>query len=266
MERNNYLGNLPKKNNNLKKISNEKYINYIIDGLLKAEYNTENQTLKNFKDTFAGLMIRKIYHGYNPDKYFDIKNVLCHISEDLIINLYDELIVLLNKQDSENISVMEDLTKIYNFPFLTDRVKNENGYEPKTRNINIADIYQGIITVSRSMEGFISLYIKGVVASNMNLKELKILRDMLIESDTMAYYVKYDKQFGMFKDCGVPIYEKLYTFYYKELRHKLIDRVNKEINKYGLIEQKYKDKEYTDYISGYKLRSEKEKRNNWFRH
>ena len=59
---------------------------------------------------------------------------------------------------------------------------------------------------------------------------------------------------------------KLYTLYYNELHHKLIDRVNREINKYGLIEQKSKDKEYTDYIRGYKLRSEKEKRNNWFRH
>lgn len=267
MEKNNYLGNLPKRNYELKKRSEERLYKYVLDGLRNVEYNTDNQILRNFKDKFRELMIEKIVRGYDLNNYFDIRNVLTQFPENLIIDLHDELIELINKTDSENIIKMYSLVKVYFFPFLSSRVKTENGYIRQTRNVNISDIYQSIIAVDREMDAFISSFINNLITSSeMNLDELKIVRDMLNEGVTESYYTKFNERFDVFKKCDISVFNELYAIHYNRLHLKLISRVNKEINKQGLHEQKSKDKEYTSYASTFVLRNEKEKRNHWYRH
>lgn len=266
MEKYNYLGNLPRKNYELSKGDYNEYLNFIIDKLLNAEYKTDNQVLRSFKDSFSGLMIRKLYHGYDLNNYFDIKNALSQLPEYLIISLYDELIFLLNKDDLENLKMMESLTKIHEFSFLNSRVKTDNGFISQTRNINLGDIYHGITSISREMESFVTLYVKRICSSQMTLVELKILKEMITDSTTMAYYNKFNEKFGKFKNCGVKAYEKLYDIYYQELKYKLITNIDKQINKIGFTEDKIKEREYSSHISNYRLRSEKNKRTNWYRY
>lgn len=231
MNKCNYLGNLPCKNYNKKKISDNKYLRYLINGLLLVEYDTTDPDLMSFKDSFTGLMIKKLFTTYNFDNYFLVRNILVQFPEKLIKYLKDDLIITLSKSDDDVIELTKELTDMYQFSFLNKRVKTDDGYKIIKRDINISDIYQAIIELDKKINSFTSRYIDNVLKNKLNEEDTRLLLEML-DDDNHKLFKLYDEQFGFLKDCKIDIIKKLYSYYYQELNSKLKQNLIDKINRY----------------------------------
>ena len=205
MNKYNYLYNLPIKNYKLKVQSEQDYRAYLINGLLKCEYNTDDIALKNFKDCFTGTMLKKLYNNYDIDKFFLIRTAIVQFPESLIKSLKDELITLLGKSDLELIKETEKLTSIYEFNFLYERIKTDNGYQRIKRDINVSDIYQAIIELDKKIGVFVSNYVENILSNEIPSNEIELLIEMLESNDNQKLFKKFEDNFGFLKNCQIPI-------------------------------------------------------------
>lgn len=247
MNKYNCLSNLAQKNSSLKNKSEEEYRKYLITDLITNEYNTDDIDLRNFKDCFTGMMIKKLYNGYSIEDYFLIRNTIVQIPENLLKNLKDELVALLCKSNLELVKETEKVTSIYEFSFFTERIKVDNKYEFRKRGIKVSDIYLAIIEIDKKIKLFISKYVDNIISNKMNDNDMNLLIEMLDSNDNQDLFQKYEEQFGILRNCQIPVFEKMYQMYLNELSKQLKQRLRHKINIYGFQREKEKEREITDY-------------------
>lgn len=249
MNKCNYLGNLPCKNNKIKKLSDMKYLRYLINGLLIVEYNTTDPELRDFKDSFTEMMIKKLFSSHNFDNYFLIRNVLVQFPEKLIKYLKDELIAMLSKNDNVVLQETEKLTNIYEFSFLNSRIKTDDGYKIIKRNINVSDIYQAIIELDKMINAFVARYVEQIIANQIDEDEIKILIDMLDNDNNQELFQSFEENFKGLKTCQIAIIEKLYSYHYQELNNRLRQKLKDKINRCSLHKERDNEYEIMSFIA-----------------
>ena len=214
----NYLANLPTTEN----ISSNTIHAYkrLIEDIIMTSDNTNDEDLIDFKKKFIIYTIdnlNKYGLNYLKDEYFPIRKNLCLLREDVIKENKDSLIELITDKD-KLVKTITKLDSIYRFNVRFERKKINGKYQEVKKDIQTSDLPLYIKEINSKKDLIIGKISHFYNSNDLSKEELENLLNNLKNDEIINIALKfYDKEFIIFKDCGIDLFENLYKLYQKEV-------------------------------------------------
>lgn len=245
----NYLFNLPNSCYIRDRLPNG--LGRTMNQIIMSEDNTNDKDLIEFRHNLVELIVNKVKTNgveYLLSDYFEIRNNLMYINEEVIKENKNNLIELLSDED-KNKKYIEKLDELYQFNLRYERVKIDKKYEIRKKEISKYDILTYIKEYETKTNYIAGKYVQLQNIYRLTIEDIKkIIKDLSNEEIINDILKMYDDEFLIFKDCGLPIFENLYVIYKKHILEILKKSFKRYIrNKYP--KEKITSNEYVCYIS-----------------
>lgn len=245
----NYLFNLPNSYYIRDRLPNG--LGRTMNQIIMSEDNTNDKDLIEFRHNLVELIVNKVKTNgveYLLSDYFEIRNNLIFMNEEVIKNNKNDLIELLSDED-KNKKYIEKLDELYQFNLRYERVKIDKKYERRKKEISKYDTLTYIKEYESKTNYIAGKFIGMFHPEKLSVEQLKKLINSLESDEVISNILKiYDEEFLVFKSCGLDIFENMYIIYKKYTLETIKNNLTIYI-KNSYTKENISNNEYVCYIS-----------------